>query len=123
MVRRPPLSTRTDPLFPYTTLFRSVRWLPGFVPGIGQAAAEAIQPRQVIGETARRLAPECAAERRCRARGQPCLERIVAHRSEEHTSELQSLMRITYAVFCLKKKTPTTAEHVFTINQNTYSHS
>src|SRR3546814_8876149 len=83
MIRRPPRSTRTDTLFPYTTLFRSVRRFPCLVPGIGHAAAEAIQPRQVIGETARRLAPE---------------------RSEEHTSELQSLMRISYAVFCLKKK-------------------
>src|SRR3546814_6011707 len=69
MIRRPPRSTRTDTLFPYTTLFRSP---PGRAP-----------------------AP-CGRRPRRRAR-QHC-------RSEEHTSELQSLMRISYAVFCLKKK-------------------
>src|SRR3546814_1480262 len=81
MIRRPPRSTRTDTLFPYTTLFRSGRG----------------------------------------AEGQPCLHRLFPpdrrapngdrrdprHRSEEHTSELQSLMRISCAVFCLKKKTQT----------------
>src|SRR3546814_8437213 len=72
MIRRPPRSTRTDTLFPYTTLFRS---------------------RSERDPEARTLSP--AADRR--------LERTM--RSEEHTSELQSLMRISYAVFCLKKKT------------------
>src|SRR3546814_4221279 len=74
MIRRPPRSTRTDTLFPYTTLFRS---------------------------DARPLAESCCLRagrsRGCRWRGRQC-------RSEEHTSELQSLMRISYAVFCLKKK-------------------
>src|SRR3546814_17453292 len=71
MIRRPPRSTRTDTLFPYTTLFRSVG-------SDGGAAA-------LHG-------PAAAASRRC------------CDRSEERTSELQSLMRISYAVFCLKKK-------------------
>src|SRR3546814_17759120 len=76
MIRRPPRSTRTDTLFPYTTLFRS-----------GRAG---LQSR---GRCARDAHP-----RRWRRRVR------VASRSEEHTSELQSLMRISYAVFCLKKK-------------------
>src|SRR3546814_6884941 len=71
MIRLPPRSTRTDTLFPYTTLFRS---LGGFAPAGSRPAA----------------APDRFA--------------ILPPRSEEHTSELQSLMRISYAVFCLKKK-------------------
>src|SRR3546814_2722648 len=77
MIRRPPRSTRTDTLFPYTTLFRS-----GRAARCGAVAAP--------GSPRRR-------RRCCRRRPAPC-------RSEEHTSELQSLMRISYAVFCLKKK-------------------
>src|SRR3546814_1170828 len=76
MIRRPPRSTRTDTLFPYTTLFRSGRQ----------------QGRRLDGGTARR------------ARLPRCQDQRLGHRSEEHTSELQSLMRISYAVFCLKKK-------------------
>src|SRR3546814_8042142 len=72
MIRRPPRSTRTDTLFPYTTLFRSVR------------QAKALK----------------AADHFCRG----VTVRTRCSRSEEHTSELQSLMRISYAVFCLKKK-------------------
>src|SRR3546814_4820270 len=103
MIRRPPRSTRTDTLFPYTTLFRSV------------VARLSTHPR---AGAVRRRAPCCcdrrsgdghrfAAARASRAR------RRVHARSEEHTSELQSLMRISYAVFCLKKKTqkPTTSSH------------
>src|SRR3546814_13184581 len=75
MIRRPPRSTRTDTLFPYTTLFRS---------GLGRHAVE--RAVEVI-EDAEQLVDE--------------------DRSEEHTSELQSLMRISYAVFCLKKKKKT----------------
>src|SRR3546814_5454380 len=97
MIRRPPRSTRTDTLLPYTTLFRSPRLLQ---PRPGNRAVElpgphprALRPRMaegrgVIGFAA---APDAAAQ-------------IDAWRSEEHTSELQSLMRISYAVFCLKKK-------------------
>src|SRR3546814_7273634 len=93
MIRRPPRSTRTDTLFPYTTLFRSI-------------------PRDSA----------LAAARRCRpshkdASVDAILAELVRYgvplvgfnvRSEEHTSELQSLMRISYAVFCLKKKTTVT---------------
>src|SRR3546814_9820972 len=80
MIRRPPRSTRTDTLFPYTTLFRSPR-------RCHRGALERQRPRR----------PEHPGGRlRRRPRG--------ATRSEEHTSELQSLMRISYAVFCLKKK-------------------
>src|SRR3546814_3558567 len=111
MIRRPPRSTRTDTLFPYTTLFRSG-------PG-GRRAGETVRsgpPDQRPGAGAfqgplpdlwragtrdhrRRLAQ--------REGGWPCgphARRLARERSEEHTSELQSLMRISYAVFCLKKK-------------------
>src|SRR3546814_1041005 len=85
MIRRPPRSTRTDTLFPYTTLFRS---------------AGALLPRQGQLSLARH-----AAYRRGRSGGPPRARRAPGGgRSEEHTSELQSLMRISYAVFCLKKK-------------------
>src|SRR3546814_7018127 len=104
MVRRPPRSTRTATLFPYTTLFRS-----GVV-GIGDDA----QPRHRVVCLARaeqapgdlgRLAEadgQQAGGQRVEAAGVADL--ACAERSEEHTSELQSLMRISYAVFCLKKK-------------------
>src|SRR3546814_7354163 len=85
MIRRPPRSTRTDTLFPYTTLFRSHRILGHRGTGAGHGAA-------ARAPTVRKIAVGCLADRRHQ------------HRSEEHTSELQSLMRISYAVFCLKKK-------------------
>src|SRR3546814_9900698 len=87
MIRRPPRSTRTDTLFPYTTLFRSpiqrladvvAGW---FVPAVLVVAASAFVLWAVFGPEPRQR----------------------TNRSEEHTSELQSLMRISYAVFCLKK--------------------
>src|SRR3546814_3766584 len=89
MRRRPPRSTRTDTLFPYTTLFRS-RGSEGIFRGSGK-----LGPRQVRGSGS--LAP-CRVDRRHRR------HRVRRDRSEEHTSELQSLMRNSYAVFCLKKK-------------------
>src|SRR3546814_12471541 len=82
MIRRPPRSTRTDTLFPYTTLFRS-------------------------SETRRPWPLSVPAT--CPWR---CWMTWVSSRSEEHTSELQSLMRISYAVFCLKKKTKSTTQHI-----------
>src|SRR3546814_2682342 len=105
MIRRPPRSTRTDTLFPYTTLFRSAVQLLRH-PCLGhdrdvaaghhrQPAAQAYDP---AGRQAHRRAAE-AGPRRLWRRDQD------HRRSEEHTSELQSLMRISYAVFCLKKKT------------------
>src|SRR3546814_7175061 len=109
MIRRPPRSTRTDTLVPYTTLFRSAGHRPGRRragrrsrrPGcsrrswnLSSRALEAFAEQGVEDESGE----QAAAERK---------EDDVGHgagRSEEHTSELQSLMRISYAVFCLKKK-------------------
>src|SRR3546814_5031062 len=85
MLRRPPRSTRTDTHFPYTTLFRSLRVPP-------------LRARAPAWKLAEPLPPGCDPELLQRASFAP-------PRSEEHTSELQSLMRISYAVFCLKKKT------------------
>src|SRR3546814_4636601 len=88
MNRRPPRSTRTDTLFPYTTLFRS-RGVVEAVADHGHAPALGLQ---------------CAHEREFLLRRLPRVHVVDAQRSEEHTSELQSLMRISYAVFCLKIK-------------------
>src|SRR3546814_4513401 len=104
-IPRPPRSTRTDPLFPYPTLFRPHR---GRDVGTGQRQRErrghetalvaAIIARPRKGDAVERLLADhprqCVGELNLAARA----------RSEEHTSELQSLMRISYAVFCLKKK-------------------
>src|SRR3546814_4773526 len=84
MIRRPPRSTRTDTLFPYTTLFRS---LPPGRPAGDRRNDERGRPVAALG---RRGGDRRGLHHRAR--------------SEEHTSELQSLMRISYAVFCLKKK-------------------
>src|SRR3546814_8363127 len=100
MIRRPPRSTRTDTLFPYTTLFRS-----DVTTQIDETVAQALtqaKRRRGIGGVFLAEAAEIelhAGERQGDARPLP--------RSEEHTSELQSLMRISYAVFCLKKKKTT----------------
>src|SRR3546814_3396344 len=100
MIRRPPRSTRTDTLFPYTTLFRS--W------GRRAPMTDVARPRRRwrVGE-----------ERAQSYRSGP-FRHAVPRRSEEHTSELQSLMRISYAVFCLKKKITMTAY----ANHNSYVH-
>src|SRR3546814_6695908 len=91
MIRRPPRSTRTDTLFPYTTLFRSHVLRPDPLPLIIQEAPP---------DQGNRGSDE---DHECPARGSPPdVERNNKGRSEEHTSELQSLMRISYAVFCLK---------------------
>src|SRR3546814_10618488 len=97
MLRRPPRSTRTDTLFPYTTLFRSPAQ---HVLQVPKAAAEPPCEPDAPGQGPRR---QRSARRSALllSRRQP----LSAGRSEEHTSELQSLMRISYAVFCLKKKT------------------
>src|SRR3546814_7681179 len=98
MIRRPPRSTRTDTLFPYTTLFRSAF----AVPVMQMARIDSGIPGDPADDrsTARRL---CRFIDDCKnAFG---VAGKNDRRSEEHTSELQSLMRISYAVFCLKKKT------------------
>src|SRR3546814_2601973 len=96
MIRRPPRSTRTDTLFPYTTLFRS-----GAEDQVGGGArheqpGELADADGVDGRVPQRGVNADGCERGDHAADHP--------RSEEHTSELQSLMRISYAVFCLKKK-------------------
>src|SRR3546814_3399788 len=91
MIRRPPRSTPTDTLFPYTTLFRSDR---------GWRCHPRRQQRDP-GLPRRPLRSPLAATR---AAGRRAGAALAVGRSEEHTSELQSLMRISYAVFCLKKK-------------------
>src|SRR3546814_8474992 len=100
MIRRPTRSTRTDTLFPYTTLFRS------------RGRADAAIPRQV-GAAGRRRNVRGSERRGTPPGGRAGMQRDAGRatrrgehgrRSEEHTSELQSLMRISYAVFCLKKK-------------------
>src|SRR3546814_3919471 len=107
MIRRPPSATRTDTLFPYTTLFRSATDSRG---NLAMAMTGAIQ----IGELSRRTGYNIETIRyyervgllpipQRRGRYRSYAREDVA-RSEEHTSELQSLMRISYAVFCLKKK-------------------
>src|SRR3546814_7270965 len=96
MIRRPPRSTRTDTLFPYTTLFRS--W-------------SRIESR----DDDKTYNPWSQADFTAKAPG--------FDRSEEHTSELQSLMRISYAVFCLKKKNTTTNLRRIVISHNIYYRS
>src|SRR3546814_5489457 len=92
MIRLPPRSTRTDTLFPYTTLFRSRFEPSGMVDG-----NDAIKmATSVLDYISRELAISYL--------GRNDLAHVEPARSEEHTSELQSLMRISYAVFCLKKK-------------------
>src|SRR3546814_2384002 len=109
MIRRPPRSTRTDTLFPYTTLFRSQRLVPKRT-GAGEdqrivryAVRLDVQRRRGLAQQVERRAHHL----RLAAQAIGVLDAgvAVAVRSEEHTSELQSLMRISYAVFCLKKKT------------------
>src|SRR3546814_4150608 len=102
MIRRPPRSTRTDTLFPYTTLFRS--WKASSPNPCSYATPAACCPPNTANACtpmpSRYCAPYSWPEKTCTI----CRAKSTAKRSEEHTSELQSLMRISYAVFCLKKK-------------------
>src|SRR3546814_6461609 len=105
MTRPPPRSTRTDPLFPYPTLFRS-----GDDLGVAPATDAGLDVgRQVgaVGGEGGVLHLQAAGQLHARQRAVRPLRRV---RSEEHTSELQSLMRISYAVFCLKKKNKNSTE-------------
>src|SRR3546814_3301901 len=113
MIRRPPRSTRTDTLFPYTTLFRSLPNNRSANSGgrvIDRAAA--VRARSTAGSSARRPRGDCCAE---------VTESQNSIRSEEHTSELQSLMRISYAVFCLKKKKTTKHNTSTQTHNNNYN--
>src|SRR3546814_2593223 len=119
MMQRPPRSTRTDTRFPYTTLFRSCRRgravlldsRPDAWPGLclGRIYGDADRPQSAI----RNLAG-AAVEQRAGNRYAACGTDRRTDRSEEHTSELQSLMRISYAVLCLKHKQ--IAQHIYTLN-------
>src|SRR3546814_6567143 len=122
MIRRPPRSTRTDTLFPYTTLFRS-----------SGSAAVAVRMPWVMTRPA--AAAPCRKRRRSTFQSIcPLLlsdadyafgVHVSTHfRSEEHTSELQSLMRISYAVFCLKKKkTRDTTHQEYITHKHTTKHT
>src|SRR3546814_5092830 len=108
MIRRPPRSTRTDTLFPYTTLFRS----------------QFIHPLQEMVSFGYRRCGSGSDSAMHYFFERTLTEHMRQVRSEEHTSELQSLMRISYAVFCLKKKKNNTAtindKHDITHNTHTY---
>src|SRR3546814_1332366 len=112
--RRPPRSTRPDTLFPYTTLFRSPT-----------------RHRRRSGSTARRrrqsganASPRCPQGPSARQRRSPAAGRVPARsrsdRSEEHTSELQSLMRISYAVFCFKKEILSPHSLIFNVKHSLF---
>src|SRR3546814_2856444 len=104
MLRRPPRSTRTDTLFPYTTLFRSAG---GYVSAAHRARRAVVRQAMLGHQPA--STPTSVSTRFSDRRGEldmtaGNLNITCVARSEEHTSELQSLMRISYAVFCLKNK-------------------
>src|SRR3546814_3489729 len=104
MIRRPPRSTRTDTLFPYTTLFRSTHHH-----GRQRRSWFYANQHTTSGRFSFRSSHDRSCDAEGRKRGPDIVQRQSAcrhgsGRSEEHTSELQSLMRISYAVFCLKKK-------------------
>src|SRR3546814_3302552 len=108
MIRRPPRSTRTDTRFPYTTLFRSQRHLAHHEQGevrfdlAEDELADRCREAAVVVELRRDFFPANPCRNCTGCERQPLA--VDRARSEEHTSELQSLMRISYAVFCLKKK-------------------
>src|SRR3546814_2672964 len=97
MIRRPPRSTRTDTLFPYTTLFRSCHHRLAHIPAQVERLAR-------IGGAHQRAKFHLVGVKLGHLQAHDTPVPILVGRSEEHTSELQSLMRNSYAVFCLKKK-------------------
>src|SRR3546814_3311110 len=115
MIRRPPRSTRTDTLFPDTTLFRSMPFRDAHAV-VGALVRQAVdQGASLVELTAAHpdLGPDAAALI------EPGVPVTMRTRSEEHTSELQSLMRISYAVFCLKKKKTLKTTAAITHNTST----
>src|SRR3546814_5857109 len=112
MIRRPPRSTRTDTLFPYTTLFRSLnrRTCP--------AAVDSAEERAICSGLHRRTTPMRPLPSMLATLLAALMFASPAARSEEHTSELQSLMRISYAVFCLKKKKENTNNNILELQNN-----
>src|SRR3546814_8656521 len=118
MIRRPPRSTRTDTLFPYTTLFRSLA-----LNGYGITAVGPFGGVKSSG-WGREMGPEGMEEFYELKSTSLAWVTALDTRSEEHTSELQSLMRISYAVFCLKKKLTTTKNKMqhHRSHQHTKSH-
>src|SRR3546814_7418214 len=114
MIRRPPKATRPDTLFPYTTLFRSA--------ARHQPCGRRAWRVAAAGDAARSVRAAGAVAGARRHRGLRVGQLPPAGRSEEHTSELQSLMRISYAVFCLKKKNHKLLSNVLTSCQ-TQHHS
>src|SRR3546814_9202870 len=120
MIRRPPRSTRTDTLLPYTTLFRSKLVREAF---FWSSAEEAIAIYESVRTSRRHLyqiAEYISPQGRWRSEHNLLLpfSEDGETRSEEHTSELQSLMRISYAVFCLKKQQITIQQYTTTIRNN-----
>src|SRR3546814_1690014 len=109
MIRRPARSTHTDTLFPYTTLFRSIDSPHGLSCHEVSSSVRrtGVVPRADVQRVVPAAAKKAEAQRSNFAdrRGIAVVGGVERNRSEEHTSELQSLMRITYAVFCLKKQT------------------
>src|SRR3546814_5200297 len=107
MIRRPPRSTRPDTLFPYTTLFRSEQLCGPRVLGVAAALQRDLRIEALDGIAHGQCRPilgDVGARNAVAAGHLDVLAQPAVRRSEEHTSELQSLMRISYAVFCLKKK-------------------
>src|SRR3546814_4548792 len=110
MIRHPPRSTRTDTLFPYTTLFRSPRlargntqYLPAMIAAVTMDHGLVAVHRTFLNPMRPAVAPFNNPKRALGSLASGAV-RLFDPRSEEHTSELQSLMRLSYAVFCLKKK-------------------
>src|SRR3546814_3613929 len=113
MIRRPPRSTRTDTLFPYTTLFRSGAFVRTVLINAGERNGVEKGQAAITGDG---LTGRIAEVGQRSARVLLLTDINSRVRSEEHTSELQSLMRISYAVFCLKKKNSTITTNMKLIN-------
>src|SRR3546814_3105725 len=115
MIRLPPRSTRTDTLFPYTTLFRSCRGM--LLTALAVLAGCATPPHRADDAGHYRVIGYDTVRGNIRPADVARIDTLI--RSEEHTSELQSLMRISYAVFCLKKKKNDNIQ----THQNTLQHT